>query len=146
MYVYFNGLKCLDKLEYYISKENSFESNTDILIYTGNAIYKKYKHHFYKLKIEKYNETVNYVNSVECYTQTPSETIDKMEILSQIPFEHYISKRETNKYLVTDNIILVHEIENQMTNNFYFHILNEDTNYESIIEKISLYINKIVEK
>ena len=120
----------LDKLN--ISYEN--------LIYSHNGIYKKYKKHYYLLNIN--NEHKRFVkDKFEYFIQNNINTIDKNNIITTIPYHHYFVNRKIIKCIITDNISIIKEIDNNIYISYYFEVNNDS---DEIIDEICLFLNKKV--
>ena len=113
------------------------EYTSDEYIYSPNGIYKKYKYHFYKLDIENDITIYNYKNN-DFYIQNNYYNINKNNIITTIPYQHYHVIRKTYKTNIDDNIIWIKEVDNDIFTNEYF-----ETNISlyDALEKISLFLN-----
>lgn len=109
-------------------------------IYTSSGIYKKYKKHYYLLNIENNNVYQSKIDS-NFFIQKSEYIINKNNLLTYIPYNHYIVNRKIIKSTIDDDIIFVKEIDNKMIDSHYF-ITNNDDN--ETLKKICLFLNKKV--
>ena len=119
---------------------DDYDITYDSFIYTNDGIYKKYKKHFYKLDI---NENVQYVkhNNVNFMVQTNDYDINKNHILTSIPFKHFYVTRKTIKSNLSDNIVFIRELENDIYENKYFMISNCEP---QTLDQICLFLDNKV--
>ena len=124
----------LDVMEYYI--ENIF--------FTYDGIYKKYKEHYYKLNYENNTYSNNELNNINFLVQQEDTNIIKSNPLTNIPFEHHMVTRKTMKVRINDYIVMVKELDNDVYENYYF-IIDNNNDYETILYDIGLFLaNKLV--
>ena len=109
------------------------------LFVTKNGIYKLYKQHFYKLNYE-YNEfhTENEHN-MEIFVQKDDTTIIKEKPLTCLPLQCFMINRVQYHVIINENINMIKTIDNGITENHYFELLN-DIPIKDAIEQIGLYL------
>lgn len=120
-----------------IEDESEYKIEYETLFYTANGIYKKYKKHFYKLKI---NHDVKYIkhNNKVFFIQQDSHVIDKNTLITNIPFKHYCVNRKIMITNIDENITFVKEIDNDIYDTKYFIV--ENSEYDTL-NKICLFLN-----
>jgi len=91
----------------------------DSYIYTPDGIYKKYKYHFYEITTNE-NLTNYMFDNVDYFVQENEYKIDKSKIITTIPYKHYFVNQKKIKAQLTDNLILVKEIDNDYYSREYF--------------------------
>lgn len=112
----------------------------DDLIFSSSGIFKKYKYHFFECNVVKEAQKYSY-ESYDFFVQKDEITINKQNLLTSIPFQHYYVKRKTLTSPINDKIMMVKEIDNDMFHRHYF-ICNRSI--EESLHDISLFLYKKV--
>ena len=114
-----------------IKKNYDIESEYyDNFIYSNAGIYKKYKKHFYMLEICNNIKCIN-INNFNFFLQEKDNIINKNNLITYIPYNHYYVSRKTIKYKIDEDIYYIKEIDNDVYVNEYF-ILNHIDNIETL--------------
>lgn len=112
------------------------------IIYCLDGIYKQYKKHFFKVKLnEKDKDKIIQYKSKEFIIENLEQELDKTQLLTYIPYENYFVKRQIEKYILDDGIIYCREMDNNIYEKSYFIVDNYDL---SIFEKLCSIIYKNV--
>ncbi len=112
----------------------------DDLIFSSSGIFKKYKYHFFECDVVKEAQKYSY-ESYDFFVQKNEITINKQNLLTSIPFQHYYVKRKTLTSPINDKIMMVKEIDNDTFHRHYF-ICNQSI--EESLHDISLFLYKKV--
>ena len=118
-----------------------YNYENEIIFITNNGIYKKYKHHYYKLNNETIENKLDNVLNVNVILQEKPYEIMKENPLTFIDYEHYLINRKTLSVIIDDNIEFKKEIDNDIIETYYF-VLKDNADLKVSIEKIGLFLNK----
>jgi isocitrate dehydrogenase len=113
--------------------------NQEDLFVTKNGIYKLYKQHFYKLNYEQNEYYAQNEHNMEVLVQKYDTKIIKENPLTSFPLQTFMIKRVQYHVIINENINMIKSIDNNITENYYFELLN-DIPVKDAIEQIGLYL------
>lgn len=113
------------------------------LFVTKNGIYKLYKQHFYKLNYEENDFYVEQAHNMDVFVQKHDTKIIKEKPLTSFPLQCHIINRIKYKVMINDNINIVKLVDNNITDTYYFELMNEIPIHEAI-EQIGLFLHEII--
>lgn len=139
MIVYYNNEQLLNSHIYDVEFEKCIHEK---YLFSNNGIYKKYKHHFYKMDDENIiYEQYTYKDKQDIFVQNILPKINKKCILTSMNLDSYEVNRERSERVIHDNITLVKEIDNTRYVHVYFIV--ENMELVDAIESIEGYCNKL---